>query len=273
KPGETRVSWVFEVLSLELRKAFSYRADFWISFLGSVFTELGVAYFLWRAIYLARGVSVIGGYSFAAMMFYYLATALVSRIVRGTEFGYVADEIYSGTLTRYLVYPVSFFNYKFMGYVAQGIVGMLQLALSCAVFFAAAGIPAGTNFTPWGVVLSMLACLGASYLYFSMTCCLELVAFWAEGVWSLGVMLRFISSLLGGALLPLSIFPEAISSHLSWLPFPYMISFPVRCLMQGVSPLEWGSGILMIAGWSLVFTLLSRLIWQKGSYEYSGVGI
>ena len=35
--------------ALELKKLLSYRAEFWIGFIGSVLSQFGVAFFLWKA--------------------------------------------------------------------------------------------------------------------------------------------------------------------------------------------------------------------------------
>ena len=50
----------------------------------------------------------MAGYTFGALMLYYLMVPLVERVVNGQEMGFMSGEIYDGGLTRYLLYPVSY---------------------------------------------------------------------------------------------------------------------------------------------------------------------
>ncbi|TWW08287.1 hypothetical protein E3A20_25830 [Planctomyces bekefii] len=100
-----------------------------------------------------------------------------------------------------------------------------------------------------------------------------MVAFWAENVWSLNVMLMFAIRLLGGALLPLTLFPSWAQEYLSYTPFPYLVSFPIRALMGQVSADEWMGGMGILAMWTVFTVALGALIWRRGQLRYTGVGI
>jgi ABC-type uncharacterized transport system permease subunit len=76
--------WAPHVLSIELKKAFSYRVDFWIQFLIGTTADLMVSYFLWRAIFSTRAVSEMEVY-------YYFFATFASRIARGAERGYLSQ--------------------------------------------------------------------------------------------------------------------------------------------------------------------------------------
>src|SRR6188768_1028411 len=102
------MSWFWAVYSMEFRRIFSYRVDFWISFLGSVAGEIAVAFFLWRSIFAKSGTDTIGGYSFTMMVMYYVFAAFAGRIIRGNERMIIATDIYEGGLTKYLMYPINY---------------------------------------------------------------------------------------------------------------------------------------------------------------------
>ena len=104
------VGWAPHVMALELRKAFAYRAEFWIRFVVGSSTALVVAYFLWGAIFASSGQATLQGYSFHGILFYCVFAALGSRIVTGGDGqGAISQEIYDGTLTRSLIYRFRFF--------------------------------------------------------------------------------------------------------------------------------------------------------------------
>lgn len=264
--------WLVQVFSLELRKVLSYRVDFWVKFLGNLLTEVGVAYFLWRSVYSFTGAESIGGYRFSEMMFYYVMVPLVARAVSGPEMSFISREIYEGTLNRYLVYPISFFGYKYAAHLASAVIFLLQLVAvtgAAALVFEIGAERAGL----WPMLSGMGAILAATLLYFAIASAFELVAFWADNTWSLLVMLKFVIGILGGGLLPLSLFPGWARALLEGLPFQYLYSFPIRCFMGEVSPASWLYGMGLIVVWAGVFAGIDRVIWRRGSLRYTGVGI
>ena len=260
-----------QVLSLELRKTFSYRFDFWFRFLGVLMANVVIAYYLWSAIFAQTGAAQIGGYTFQGMILYYLMVPLIENVSRGQESG-LAQEIYGGTLTRYLVYPVPFFPFRYVGSLAGTVVALLQLVVVLGGYLALAGRPSDLPLTAGTVAMGLVAAVAAGLLNFLMVAALEMVAFWADQIWSLNVMLMFCVRLLGGSLLPLSLFPDWSRAALAWTPFPYLVSFPIRTLTGQVALVEWGQGLLIIALWSLGFALLDRWIWRRGNLRYTGVG-
>lgn len=265
--------WVQHVYSVELRKAFAYRADFWVQVVASVLVDLSIAFFLWRAVFEQNGATTLGGYTLSAMMLYYLMASMITKILVGPEYGYMSTEIYEGSLTRYLVYPVSYFVYKFAAYLAKSSVAYIQMLMMLTVFVGTIGLPEGSAFGPASLAMGTVAVALSTLLYFSIASNLEIVSFWADNVWSLMVMLRFATALLGGGLLPLTLFPDWARVWLDVLPFRFLISFPVKTIMGQVSPGEWAIGIAGTLAWSLVFFAIGGYVWKRGTMQYSGVGV
>ena len=265
--------WLAAVFTMELRKILSYRADFWVRFLGSLAAQFGVAWFLWRAIYTMRGTETVGLFSFKGMMLYYILAPLTIGIVRGGEMGNISIEIYEGSLNRYLLYPVSFFRYKLSASLAHAFIAALQLALVMACFAWWVGIPPEFAPSPAAIGRGAITMLVATYLHFAMMSAVELTAFWADNVWSLSVILRFLTGLLGGAMIPLSLFPEWSHSLLYSLPFAYFAAFPVRVFLGLESAAAWQAGTAIMGIWGVVLTLIYAAVWERGKYRYTGVGI
>ena len=203
------------ILSLESRKLMSYRVDFWLNVLISFATQLAVAYFLWLAIFSHTATERIGGFTFEGMVLYYVLAILLGRLVRGQEreMG-AAQDIYDGTLTKYLLYPTDYFGFKYAAHLGDLLPGMVQLVLFALLSLVFLELPEELVMTPATVAMAIVAVALANLLMFLMRFVVQLVAFWADNVWSLNVMLRFSSELLGGLLLPLSLFPQCNQHHL-----------------------------------------------------------
>lgn len=256
---------------LELKKLVSYRAEFWIGFLGSVLSQFAVAFFLWKAIFTARGAESLQGYTFGALMLYYLMVPLVERVVNGQEMGFMSGEIYDGGLTRYLVYPVSYFRVKYMAKLAQATLYLGQMILALALFLAVVRVPHGLS--PVSLAMALPVFLLSGLLIFVLIASLEMLAFWADNVWSILVLNRMITNLLGGGLIPLAFFPGKVQAVLEWLPWCRLVSFPIRTVLGQVGTAEWLKGLGLTAGWFLVFLAAATWLWRKGIKSYSGVGI
>jgi ABC-2 type transport system permease protein len=267
------LSLCWNIFSLELRKAFSYRVDFWIKFLVTLAIDVCVAYFLWSAIYAAQSEQTIGGFTFFGMLLYSILAPLVARAAAGADFGSVSSDIYQGSLTRYIVQPVNYFVYKAIGHLVATTMAVFQLLIVLSLFFYFAGVPAETHFTPASLAMGVFANLVAAYLYFAFLTFVELTAFWFDNVWNLGTILRMMIRLLGGGFVPLSLFPKAAEQVLLVLPFNFIVYFPIKSYLGQISFEDWLAGISLAVVWGLVITGGYVAVWKKGQRTYTGVGI
>jgi|CXWL01.1.fsa_nt_gi ABC-2 type transport system permease protein len=268
------------VLGMESRRAMSYRVDFWLQVVASFAVNLTVAYFVWHGIFQAAdhatGSARIGGYDEPGMLVYYVVALLVSRLVRGTERpATLAGEIYDGSLSRFLLYPAGYLRMKYAEHLGTLLPAFIQLGLGSVLVVAVFGrdAPALAGVSPGSIARAAVAVAVANLLQFLLNYPLQAVAFWADNVWSLQVMLRFAADLLGGLMLPLAIFPATAQSLLGWLPFPYLFSFPVTVLLGQTDGAQWLAGITIGLAWCAIAGGIGHLIWQRGLRTYSGVGI
>jgi ABC-2 type transport system permease protein len=267
------LKWVPHVFSNEIKKAVSYRVAFWIQFIVGTATDMFVAYFLWRAIFQIRGETVLQGFTFHGIVYYYLFASFAFKIARGGEWGYIAQEIYDGGLTRYLLYPLHFLGYKYVTHITQQLLSLFQLTIAFLVLRLILGLPEELHITLMTFMAGAMTSLLAGYLHFMMASALEMVSFWQDVVWNLMAMLRFITSLVGGAMIPLAFFPEWGRKIASVTPFAAIITFPAKVFLGEVSLSDWFYNVGLIAVWSLVFSIACAWIWSRGTKHYTGVGI
>ena len=267
------MNWISSVVSMELRKIFAYRSDFWVSFLGQTLVQLIVATALWTSIYESQNTNNLNGFSLETMILYYLIVPLGTKVLMGENIGFLSREIYDGTFTRYLIYPLDPFQYKTVTYLTYSMFFALQLLLiysSAHLFFSS--IPTTPEvFT--NLLLGILLFFTAAVAFMFLSMAIELISLWADNIWTLMVLLRFLVSFLGGGLIPLTFMPEWIQKILSFTPFPYFISLPTQTILGKTGTEEIQHGFLILGFWIIFFFLLVKLIWRSGSKQYSGVGI
>ncbi|MDX1501806.1 MAG: ABC-2 family transporter protein [Thermoanaerobaculia bacterium] len=262
------------IAGLEARKLMSYRVDFWLNSVAAFLAQLAVAYFLWLAVFETTGKPEIGGFTLAGMVTYYVLAILLGKMIRGQERqAGLARDIYDGTLTRYLVFPLAYFRFKYAEHVGALLPALVQLAVFGSVAFLLFELPPEIRITAGSLARAAVAVAMGNLLHFLIVYPVEGVAFWADNVWSLNVMARFTGELLGGLLLPLTLFPGWARQTLELLPFQYLFYFPVMTLLGRVSPGEWLRGMAVALVWCGLIALAGRAVWRRGYRVYSGVGI
>lgn len=266
------MTWWRHVVAAEIRKILAFRADFWVTFVGQTVIQILIARALWSSIFESSGKDVMEGFTLQTMTLYYLLVPVGSKMLTGENIGFLSREIYDGTFSKYLLYPISFFQYKALTYLTYSAFYGLQLIIIYFIYsFWQTGAVTVENLAHLllGVTLFMVASLAYSMLAMFV----ELIALWADNIWSLMVMTRFFCFFFGGAYVPLDFFPAWMKSILTYTPFPYLINLPIKVTMGMSSSNEMVLGSLMLFVWALLFGVAARFMWARGQYRYSGVGI
>ncbi len=266
------MKWWTSIISQEIKKILSYRSDFWVTFVGQTAIQLVIARALWSSVFESQGVVSMQGFNLETMTLYYLIAPVGTRILLGESFGFISREIYDGTFTKYLLYPLSFVQYKTLTYLTNSLFYVLQLfiiVMLYRMFFMKAA------FEPT-MFLNLMAGMALFFIgavvYLSLGMAVELISLWADNVWSLMVMLRFFTAFLGGGFIPMSFYPEWARRIMYLTPFPYLVSTPIRTIMGDVSGAEVMKCILVMGVWWVIFRVSVHFIWRSGQKRYTGVG-
>lgn len=266
-------AWLRSIFTMELRQIITYRADFWVNFVGNASITFILAYFLWAGIFEANQAESMNGFTMKDIILYYLIVPQLMRIQQGSGIGNISREIYDGGLTKYLLYPVNYYVHKIIVYFAHTTFYILQLFLIIFLYWTFTGEEGVLQFSALQFFLFLLSLYFIALLYFSMSSISEFIAFWADNIWSLGVIIRFVVSFLGGALIPLTFFPQWAQAILYKTPFPYLITFPFDVLTKPLIIEKYFENLIIITFWTAIFMTMSYFVWNKGKYKYSGVGI
>ncbi len=269
-----RIRLFLHLISLEARKAMGYRAAWWFTTILQLVAALCVNYFTWIAVFSSQDKAEIGGFTLDEMIMYYVLMILSAKIVIGTEMGLgIANEIYDGSLTRYLIYPTHYLSYKYAQNLGALLPQGIQLVIFFTLFLTLSSHGSALDLSMLSILQGLVALMLASFLYYCISIPVLAVAFWADNVWSLTVMLRFVGGFLGGMMVPLSLFPHWAQQSLEFTPFRYVFAFPVQCLLGRVSTQEWLSGISLMSVWILIMIPIVKLVWNRAQRSFTGVGI
>lgn len=268
-----RWQWFRSVITGHMRLAMAYPWGFWMSLLAELVIVGSMNWYLWNAVVDARGGVAFEGYSTWTLVLYTMITSTLRKVqVNSGMFAGVGEDIYSGALNKYLVYPVSYFGFRFAMHLGSSIMSLIQCTLALGLFWVVAARDAQP--LPDFVALTQFFSLVfiSIGLRFVINTAIQATAFWFEQIWSLLVLFSFLIMLLGGQLVPLDLYPQWAQDVLSYTPFPILAALPAEALL---GKLTWGKfafGATVGIVWTLVVLGIAQLVFARGVKDYSGIG-
>lgn len=227
---------------------------------------------VYLAMFESAGVTELRGYTFKDLVGYLIWTTVIFKCLTDERTFDVAEQIFDGYITKYLVMPVSFFS------LALGkLLCFTGLQVMSAIGFWVAGaliVPAYWPQPASGLALlqaSVLVLLGA-YCYALVHLTLNYLAFWLDVVWSLLAMFRFISMFIAGMMVPITLMPPIAEAIFSWT-FPYWTVFaPSELLLGRMDSADFMRGVCVLSAWIIGLQLLAGFVWSRGTARYAGAG-
>ncbi len=249
-----------------LAEAVAYRAEMLVWLLSTTMPLVMLA--LMTAVARDAPVGRFGEADFTA---YYLA-ALVVRLMTGAWVIWEVNfEIRGGTLAYRLLRPI----HPLVAYAAEN-VGAMPLRVLAVVPIAAGAVLAtgGERLTRDPLLLAVfpLALVGAWLITFLAMAVIGALAFWVESSGGVFEVWLGLFGVFSGYLVPLELFPRWLEMTSRFLPFRYMLAFPVE-LVIGLTPRSVALGELAIQ-WAFVAVLgvAARLVWRAGLARFAAFG-
>jgi len=118
-----------------------------------------------------------------------------------------------------------------------------------------------------------LLTLMASLFVFCMYLLVGLIAFWTKEAHGLQMLVKNGSKFFTGAYIPLDLLPIAFQNIIKFLPFPYVIFFPIKVLRGEVTNESFVQALLILSLWIFFFMIINFITWRKGLKQYESVGI
>jgi ABC-2 type transport system permease protein len=254
------------LLRVGLAEAVAYRAEMLVWLLSTTMPLVMLA--LMSAVAREAPIGRFGQKDFAA---YYLA-ALVVRLNAGAwviwELNY---EIRQGTLANRLLRPI----HPLVTYAASNMGYMpLRLLLTVPVVAAAVVAVGPGHFThdPALLALFPLTVFGGWLITFLAMALIGALAFRIDNSTALFEMWLGLYMLLSGYLVPLEFFPDWLATATRWLPFRYMLAFPVELVVGMASRAAVLEQLAVQALWVAGLGLACAAAWRAGLRRFSAFG-
>ncbi|MCB9555083.1 MAG: ABC-2 family transporter protein [Deltaproteobacteria bacterium] len=262
----SRKEKLFAMVRIGFAESLAYRGEFLIWFLTTNMPL--VMMLLWMAVAKDGPVGRFGTREFAA----YFLTTVVVRLLTGAWVAWqLTMEIRTGTLARRLLRPV----HPFVAYACEQASALPLRALTVAPLVVIILLTLGTDLfsselSHW--VVFPLALAGALCIRLGVMMTIgSLALFWdsALSLYDAWLALFFVFS---GYTIPLELFPAWIQPLVNWLPFRYMMSFPVEIVMGHLDGRQLLVAFVYQWGYALLFSVLALTIFRRGLKRYAAFG-
>lgn len=223
---------------------------------------------VWRTL---AGDGVVGGYSSDDFVAYYVGALAIRQLTGVWVIWDIEREIRMGELSPHLLRPYN----PLWRYLALGLADKpLRLLMAAPICLIALLIAPGALPQPDPLSLAALPlAIGLAFLiYFCNQCCIGLLSFWWTQVLAIQDFWFGMYALCSGYLVPLDLFPPAVSGLLQLLPFRALLGFPIDLLLGRLAPQQIALGFGLQLFWLAALFGMMRLLWLQGVRRYSAVG-
>lgn len=214
---------------------------------------------LWR-ITLGAGGTALEGFTLNEMIWYYVGTETIVLSMLPIH-RVLEREIREGDVAIRLNKPIDYVLFHGSAFLGEAFV---RLFILVGVGGTVTTLLVGPLDFQWTSLPAMLLIFFTSLtLNFAYSAIIGLSAFWTEDVTGLFFVMDRIKWLLGGFLLPVSMFPEPLKTLAEYLPFRWMIYEPAKLLVH-FSWSEWGQVLVAQATVMIVVGGLVALMNSRG---------
>lgn len=213
----------------------------------------------------------IAGYTQNDFVSYYLLLTLIRQLTNVWVIWELAYEIRHGDLGIKLLQPIN----PLHGYMAthladKGFRFIVMLPLALIAWWIFPTIHYDLNLITFGLMI--LAAIVSFLIRFLTQYILGLLAFWISESTTLNDIVFGLSMLLGGIVAPITLFPPEVSAIANYLPFRFMMGFPVEIAMGRLSSSELVTATLTMFFWFALVLVVYFWIWRKGIKQFSAYG-
>ena len=252
-----------KILAQDLKSKMSYRADFIISTIGMICTNISGFISFWI---MFRNFPSIDGWNYYEILFLY-GFSLISLTPVQCFFDNnwsLRQNVYSGDFIKYCFRPINlFFYYQSEVFDVKGL-GQLAFGIGTLVY---AWIKLGLGFSVLMLLKLIIFLLTASLIMIALQNAAAATCFWIQNsFYVLDLAYRFRDY----AKYPVTIFSKAFRFIFTFvMPIAFIAYYPSLVILRPdqIPILSWLSPVI-----GVLFFFISYKIWMYGATRYSGTG-
>ena len=242
------------------KKAFAREATYRMEVFTNVAGLLVRLYLMkavWTSLYSQNAAPA--GVPLHAILTYTVIALLMSLILELDPTRLIRDRVREGSIATDLMKPINLPLYFFSDGFGQMLLHAILIvpALVLALFIVHIDVP------PPVTLLAFAFSFTLGYIVnFLLNFLMNAVAFWTLETFALQLIVRWISDLLGGQIVPLIFFPGALQTIVLALPFAAIYSTPLLIYVGTIPPSGYLAAFATQLAWGGGFAVLATLVWR-----------
>jgi ABC-2 type transport system permease protein len=212
---------------------------------------------VWTSLYAQNAAPA--GVPLHAVLTYTVVALLMSLVLEIDGTRAIREKIREGTIATDLMKPISLPLYFFSDGVGMTLLHAILIvpALVLSLVIVRIDVPAPHVLAAFALSF-LLGYLVNFLLNFLMNC----VAFWTLETFAIQLMVRWVSDLLSGQIVPLIFFPGVLQKIVLALPFAAIYSTPLLIYLGTIPPSGYLAAMAAQVGWCIGFAALSWVVWR-----------
>ena len=242
------------------KKAFAreatYRMEVFTN-VGSLLVRLYLMKMVWTALYAQNAAPA--GVPLHAIITYTTIALLMSLVLEIDGTRIIRDRVREGTIATDLMKPINLPLFFFSdGFGQTALHAMLIVpALLLALFIVRIDVP------PPAALLAFAFSFALGYVVnFLLNFLMNSIAFWTLETFAIQLIVRWVSDLLGGQVVPLIFFPGFLQKIVLALPFAAVYSTPLLIYVGTIAPSAYPAAFATQLAWGAGFAILATFVWR-----------
>src|ERR1700733_537847 len=252
-PGELLAPYLAFAAKAFSREA-TYRMEVFTN-VGSLIVRLYLMKAVWTSLYAQNAAPA--GVPLHAVLTYTVVALLMSLVLEIDGTRAIREKIREGTIATDLMKPISLPLYFFSDGVGMTLLHAILIvpALILSLIIVRIDVPPAHVLAAFALSF-LLGYLVNFLLNFLMNC----VAFWTLETFAIQLMVRWVSDLLSGQIVPLIFFPGVLQKIVLALPFAAIYSTPLLIYLGKIPPSGYLVAMAAQVGWCIGFAVLSWMV-------------
>ena len=249
------------ILRMKYVEMFSYQLSTMVWMFGTMVQPL-ITMMVWINIYPEKGDSFI---------LYFTSLIVVERLTSAWDVWEMDRQIREGSFSYQIVRPFHPIHWA----IAENIVykGLfLVVLLPCWIIlsFFIPSLQLHLSISQW--LLFLLAILLGAIIRFAFSFVFGILGFWMTKVTAIFAMFETVSLFISGRIAPFSLLPPVVKQISVYLPYRYMIGFPLEILTESADSQTLLVGFIGSFIWTVLLVLAIGWLWKAGLKKNQAVG-
>jgi ABC-2 type transport system permease protein len=251
-----RVAPYLEFAKKAFAREATYRMEVFTN-VGSLLVRLYLMKMVWIALYAQN--TAPAGVPLHAIITYTTVALLMSLVLEIDGTRIIRDRVREGSIATDLMKPINLPLYFFSDGFGQTLLhAMLILpALGLALFIVHIDVP------PPPALVAFAFSFALGYIVnFLLNFLMNTIAFWTLETFAVQLIVRWVSDLLGGQIVPLIFFPGFLQKIVLALPFAAVYSTPLLIYVGTIPPSAYLAAFASQLAWGAGFAVLATFMWR-----------